>query len=74
MEEEIIEETILEPTYEELLAECITNRIKAYKETDKFYMECSYECLPESMDKWKDAVKQVKLDYPKPIQVIEEVV
>lgn len=59
------------PTQEELLAECIAKRKKAYtEESDPIYMEAVRNSLvdggPPVMQDWLDKVQEIKDRYPKP--------
>ncbi|MBB1368654.1 hypothetical protein H5154_20140 [Pseudoalteromonas sp. SR44-5] len=47
--------------------EVLSERLAAYKaESDPLYMEAQFDGTPESLQKWRDKVSEIKTRYPLP--------
>ncbi|HEA19078.1 MAG TPA: hypothetical protein ENH88_22040 [Pseudoalteromonas prydzensis] len=47
--------------------EVLSERLAAYKaESDPLYMEAQFDGTPESLQKWRDKVTEIKVRYPLP--------
>jgi hypothetical protein len=54
----------VQESLEDYNARMLKLRKEAYAETDALFMEWQYEQTPESEEAWRNAVAQVKKDYP----------
>ena len=70
MEQEAIEPVLNQQQFE--LSQNLEKREAAYaKESDPLYMEAQFDGTPESLQKWRDKVAEIKARYPLPASTAE---
>ncbi len=70
MDQEQIESVLNQQQFE--LSQNLEKRQAAYtKESDPLYMEAQFEGTPESLQKWRDKVAEIKARYPLPESTAE---
>lgn len=70
MDQEQIESVLNQQQFE--LSQNLEKRQAAYtKESDPLYMEVQFEGTPESLQKWRDKVAEIKARYPLPASTAE---
>ncbi|ATC86172.1 hypothetical protein [Pseudoalteromonas arctica] len=70
MDQEQIESVLNQQQFE--LSQNLEKRQAAYtKESDPLYMEAQFDGTPESLQKWRDKVAEIKARYPLPESTAE---
>ena len=70
MEQEAIESVLNQQQFE--LSQNLEKRQTAYvKESDPLYMEAQFDDTPETLQKWRDKVAEIKARYPLPESTAE---
>lgn len=70
MDQEQIESVLNQQQFE--LSQHVVKREAAYaKESDPLYMEAQFDGTPESIQKWRDKVAEIKARYPLPASTAE---
>ncbi|WP_352284066.1 hypothetical protein [Pseudoalteromonas sp. Q18-MNA-CIBAN-0097] len=70
MDQEQIESVLNQQQFE--LSQNVVRREAAYaKESDPLYMEAQFDGTPESLQKWRDKVAEIKARYPLPASTAE---
>ena len=70
MDQEQIDSVLNQQQFE--LSQNVVRREAAYaKESDPLYMEAQFDGTPESLQKWRDKVAEIKARYPLPESTAE---
>ncbi len=70
MDQEQIDSVLNQQQFE--LSQNVVKREAAYaKESDPLYMEAQFDGTPESLQKWRDKVAEIKARYPLPASTAE---
>lgn len=70
MDQEQIDSVLNQQQFE--LSQNVVRREAAYaKESDPLYMEAQFDGTPESLQKWRDKVVEIKARYPLPASTAE---
>lgn len=70
MDQEQIDSVLNQQQFE--LSQNVVRREAAYaKESDPLYMEAQFDGTPESLQKWRDKVAEIKARYPLPASTAE---
>lgn len=70
MDQEQIESVLNQQQFE--LSQNLEKRQAAYKaESDPLYMEAQFDDTPETLQKWRDKVAEIKARYPLPQSTAE---